>query len=186
MSYTTFDRYLACRRFRAAAPHIRKGARICDIGCGLDASFLRWLGPRIQGGLGLDYQVHQGVSRASVVFADITQKLPVKSGQFDHAVLLAVLEHLRDPGCVLRETHRVLVPGGSLIMTWPVAAVDPILRVLHRIGLVSKEMESEKHEHRIPLPALQTMLRDIGFERFRHRTFEFGLNNLLVAYKAER
>lgn len=183
MAYTTFDRFVAWCRFRAALPHIREGARVCDIGCGLDARFLKWLEPRIRGGLGLDYQVSGAPPRSSVVLADISKELPVKSGQFDHAVMLAVLEHLREPENVLREAHRVLVPGGSLIMTWPTAAVDPMLQVLHGIGLVSKEMESEKHEHRIPLPTLEAMLREMGFERFLHRRFEFGLNNLLVAYK---
>ena len=44
-------------------------------------------------------------------------------------------------------------------------------------------MESEKHKPRIPLAELQTMLRDIGFTRLDHSTFELGLNNLMVAYK---
>jgi hypothetical protein len=70
-------------------------------------------------------------------------------------------------------------------MTWPNAAVDPILDVLHKIGVVSEEMESEKHEQRVPLDKLQAMLREIGFERFTHRTFEFGLNNLMVAHKPQ-
>jgi ubiquinone/menaquinone biosynthesis C-methylase UbiE len=183
MSYTTFDRFIAWRRFCAARPHIREGALVCDIGCGLDARFLTWLGPRIRGGLGLDYQASNESSPVPVVLADITQSLPIKSGRFDHAVMLAVLEHLREPESVLREAHRVLVPGGTLIMTWPTAAVDPILHILHGIGLVSEEMESKKHEQRIPLPTLEAMLREIGFERFRHRTFELGLNNLLVAHK---
>ena len=183
MSYTTFDRFAAWCRFRAALPYIREGAFVCDIGCGLDARFLNWLGPRIRGGLGLDYQASSASSRASVVLANITQDLPIKGAQFDHAVMLAVLEHLREPESVLREAHRILVPGGSLIMTWPTAAVDPILHLLHGIGLVSKEMESEKHEQRIPLPTLEAILHGIGFEKLQHRTFELGLNNLLVAHK---
>jgi ubiquinone/menaquinone biosynthesis C-methylase UbiE len=180
MAYTSFDRFVAWCRFRAARPHVRPGAFVCDIGCGLDARFLKWLGSHIGGGVGLDYQVNHG---ANVVFTDITKGLPLRSGRFDHAVMLAVLEHLAQPQDVLREAHRILAPGGSLIMTWPNEAVDPILNVLHRIGVVSNEMESEKHEQRVPLDKLETMLRDIGFERFIHHTFELGLNNLLVAYK---
>lgn len=182
MAYTTFDRFVAWCRFRAASPHIRPHARLCDIGCGLEARFLKYLDGRISLGVGLDYQVSPSDTSA-IVFADITRGLPVRSGQFDHATMLAVLEHLSDPASVLREAHRILAPGGSLIMTWPNATVDPILNVLHRVGVVSDEMESEKHERRIPLDELHAMLRQIGFDRLVHRTFEFGLNNLLVAYK---
>ncbi len=118
-----------------------------------------------------------------MVLADITRSLPVRSGQFDHAVMLAVPEHLREPESVLREAHRVLVPSSSLIMTRPTAAADPVLHLPHGIGLASKENESEKHKQGIPFPTLDAMRSEIRFERFRHRTFELGLNNLLVARK---
>ena len=183
MAYTPFDRFVAWCRFRVARPHIRPGALVCDIGCGLNPWSLQWLGQRIRGGVGLDYQVSGDANGAPIVLTDITRGLPVKSARFDHAVMLAVLEHLERPEDVLREAHRILVPGASLILTWPSAVVDPILNVLHRAGIVGDEMESEKHKRRIPLDRLRQILRDIGFERFHHRTFEFGLNNLLIAYK---
>jgi SAM-dependent methyltransferase len=184
MAYTAFDEFLAWLRLRAARSHIRTQSCVCDIGCGLDAYLLRRLSGRIRLGVGLDYQLAPtGDNHVRVVLTDITRGLPVRSAQFDHAVMLAVLEHLSEPERVLGEAHRVLVPGGSLIMTWPNSAVDPILNVLHKAGVVSDEMESEKHERRIPLENLETMLRQIGFDRFLHRTFELGLNNLMVAYK---
>lgn len=185
MPYTAFDRFVAWCRFRAARPHIRPGSRLCDIGCGLDARFLRYLKGHIRLGLGLDYQPSpRSANGPVVVLTDITSGFPVRSGSFDHAVMLAVLEHLARPEAVLREAHRILAPGGSLVMTWPNATVDPILDVLHRIRVVSDEMESEQHEQRISLERLETMLREIGFERLMHRTFELGLNNLLVAHKS--
>jgi hypothetical protein len=49
--------------------------------------------------------------------------------------------------------------------------------------VVSEEMESEEHKPRLPLDQLQGLLREIGFVRFEHRTFEWGLNNLMVAHK---
>jgi len=39
--YTWFDVWVAGRRYRAAARHVRAGSRLCDLGCGVDALFLR-------------------------------------------------------------------------------------------------------------------------------------------------
>jgi hypothetical protein len=58
-----------------------------------------------------------------------------------------------------------------------------MLRLLHGVGMVSSEMESQEHQQRIPLARLLDMLSRIGFRGFIHRRFEFGLNNLLVASK---
>lgn len=185
MAYTAFDRFVAWRRFRAALPHVRPRARVCDLGCGLDARFLQYAGKRIGYGVGIDVQVAMTASpRIALIPGDITQELPFHSGGFDHALLLAVLEHLEQPRPLLAEIFRILAPGGSLIITWPAAAIDPLLHILHRVGMVSQEMESHEHKARLPLSDLLQMLAEAGFARCRHQTFEFGLNNLLVCYKA--
>ena len=182
MPYTGLDHFIARQRFRAAYPHIRKGARVCDLGCGLDAAFLDFAAERIAHGVGVDDQVRDGAGgQWQRVRADIQAALPLESGQFDNVVMLAVLEHLVEPEPVLREAYRILAPGGSLILTWPAAIVDPILKVLHGLRLVSDEMESDKHQKRISVGTLQQMLHRIGFADFLHYTFELGLNNLLVA-----
>ena len=107
--------------------------------------------------------------------------------QLMHAGLLqgncGELWNLTEPEKVLREAYRVIAPEGSLILTWPSAMVDPILRVLHTLHLVSDEMESEEHQKRIPVETLQQMLHRIGFQKFIHRHFELGLNNLMVAFR---
>ena len=35
----------------------------------------------------------------------------------DHVHIMWVIEHLADPVTVLREAHRVLKPGGSIVLT---------------------------------------------------------------------
>jgi SAM-dependent methyltransferase len=182
MGYTRVDQFIARQRFRAAYPHIRTGTRVCDVGCGLEAAFLDYAGARIAYAVGVDDQVEEGKKgRWQRVRADLRAGLPFPPGHFDHVVMLAVLEHLTEPEAVLRETHRILAPRGSLILTWPSEMVDPILKVLHGLGLVSDEMESDEHQKRIPVAALREMLERIGFKDFVHRRFELGLNNLMVA-----
>jgi SAM-dependent methyltransferase len=182
MAYTGLDHFIARLRFYAAYPYIRSGSRVCDLGCGLDAAFLNYAGDKISHGVGIDDQVEDGVrGRWWRIRGNITAPLPLEPSQFDHVVMLAVLEHLPDPEPVLREAFRILAPGGSLILTWPASAVDAILAVLRGAGLISAEMESDQHQKRIPVDTLQAMLRRIGFREFIHRRFEFGLNNLMVA-----
>jgi ubiquinone/menaquinone biosynthesis C-methylase UbiE len=184
MPYTGIDKLIARMRFRAAYPHVRPGARVCDLGCGLDAEFLDYAADKIAVGVGVDDQVEDGMrGKWKRVRADLRSPLPLGDGEFDHVVMLAVLEHLTEPEKVLREAHRVTAPGGSLIMTWPSSLVDPILDVLHGLRLVSDEMESDEHQERIPVESLRVMLRGIGFQKFLHRRFEFGLNNLMVAFR---
>lgn len=182
MAYTGIDRFIARMRFRAAYPHVRTGSRVCDLGCGLEAAFLDFAEDKVQEGVGVDDQVENGMhGRWRRVHADIRASLPLDSGHFDHVVMLAVLEHLAEPEAVLREAYRILKTGGSLILTWPSSMVDPILNVLHGLRLVSDEMESDEHQKRIPVDALEQMLRKIGFHTFLHQRFELGLNNLMVA-----
>jgi SAM-dependent methyltransferase len=184
MAYTWVDRLVARMRFRAAYPFIKRDTKVCDLGCGLEAAFLDYAADRVAKGVGLDDQVVDGVGgRWRRVRADLQSPLPFADGEFDHVVMLAVLEHLKDPEKVLFEAFRVIAPGGSLIMTWPSSMVDPILTVLHKLRLVSDEMESDEHQKRIPLDSLQQMLERIGFRRFVHRRFEFGLNNVMAAFR---
>jgi ubiquinone/menaquinone biosynthesis C-methylase UbiE len=182
MPYTEIDHFIAKMRFRAAYPHLNPGSRVCDLGCGLEMAFLDFAEDKIASGMGIDDQVESGThGRWQRVHADLRGRLPLHDAQFDHVVMLAVFEHLMEPESVLREAFRILVPGGSLIMTWPAAMVDPILNVLHTLRLVSDEMESDEHQKRLPVSEVQRLLERVGFREFHHEKFELGLNNLMVA-----
>ena len=45
--------------------------------------------------------------------------MPFEAGSWDAVVLTEVLEHCLDPWAAMREVHRVLVPGGTVLVTSP-------------------------------------------------------------------
>ena len=47
------------------------------------------------------------------------ESIPLRARSVDHILCLVVLEHTRDPRCVLAEFSRVLKPGGTLVMIVP-------------------------------------------------------------------
>lgn len=51
--------------------------------------------------------------------ADLTEQLPIADGTFDIVLCQEGIEHLPDQLAALREFHRILAPGGTLIVTTP-------------------------------------------------------------------
>lgn len=183
-NYTWFDRMVGRWRYREAVAYVDGNSRICDVGCGVDALFLRYLEGRTGYAVGLDYQkVSTGPIKADFVQADVRDGFPLLSESFDCVTMLAVLEHIEQPASLLEESYRILVPGGRLIVTWPGSGVDYVLPLLSWVGVVSPLTETHNHQPRKPVVYWQNLLRDIGFVNVFHRTFELGLNHLMVAYK---
>ncbi len=130
-----------------AGADVPLGADVLDVGCG--PGFL--LAPLSRAGMrsvGLEMRPDTaGEARAAAPLATIMLadglRLPFADRSFDIVVMLEVLEHVSDEVPLLSEAHRVLRPGGLLILTTPHAGrwkfLDPDnfkFRApwLHRIG----------------------------------------------------
>jgi len=55
----------------------------------------------------------------NVIQMDVDKGLKFEDNSFDGAIMLESLEHFFDPIFVLKETHRILKPGGQLFITVP-------------------------------------------------------------------
>jgi len=103
----------------------RKARRVLDIGCGDGAISLKLA--EVTGSkevFGIDIAstavqlARQKGIQASHVDLD-REDLPFPSDHFDLVFCGELIEHMFDPGRVLKEAHRVLEPGGRLIITTP-------------------------------------------------------------------
>jgi len=99
------------------------GATALDVGCGTGETMavLRELGATVVAGTDLSDDA-LGYARHhphAPVLAARAEQLPFATGCADLVVSSDVLEHLDDDGAGLREYHRVLRPGGVLLVTVP-------------------------------------------------------------------
>jgi SAM-dependent methyltransferase len=111
---------LAARYYDA----LGEARRILDVGCGV-GEFGRYKpAPDIEVyGVDVDAGALEHARRFEhALCIDLEREpLPYEDGSFDAVLARDVLEHLQDPGRMVREIHRVLRPGGVLIASVVVA-----------------------------------------------------------------
>lgn len=93
-----------------------EGALVVDVGCGeapyraMLAGFTRYVG--------LDAPGHPDSGSRADVLGDACA-LPLRAAVADAVLCTEVLEHVVDPAALLSEAHRVLKPGGALLLSVP-------------------------------------------------------------------
>lgn len=87
------------------------------------------------------------------VLQGVIEEMPFADGAFDLALALDVIEHVPDDLAALRELHRVLRPGGSLLTTVPALPL-----------LWSPHDEANGHYRRYSLDGLHGRVEAAGFE----------------------
>ena len=100
------------------------GARILDVGCG-DGFATGVAAARLPGHhfAGLDWSA-PSLRKArdagvAVLRAGLDTRLPIRSDSVDVVIMSEVIEHLVDTDSAVEEAHRVLKPGGSLLLSTP-------------------------------------------------------------------
>lgn len=182
---------LRARKADSLIPAELRAGTVVDIGCGSFPLFLSRT--RFSGKVGLDREYLK--SDAPVVASDITLngfdihgsgRIPVGAESASVVTMLAVFEHIQVdilPG-LLTDIHRVLKPGGVLVMTTPSAAAEPVLKFLTVIGGVSAT-EIEEHTDHYSREKIRAVMRQTPFdpEATEIGFFQFGMNVWIRARK---
>lgn len=92
---------------------------VLDLGCGTG-----WLVDRLRARsaatiVGVDILTDVCPTGWHYVTADLTGGLPFRAAAFDCVIAGEVIEHTPDPDRMLQEIHRVLAPGGTLVISTP-------------------------------------------------------------------
>ena len=177
-------------RYREVAR--RTQGHTLDVGCGPDNRFVAdWLDGN---GVGIDVFAYPGLKPVQIV-SDL-RSFPFEDGRFDSVTFIACLNHVPEDARddELRESHRVLRPGGNVVITMgnPAAEflVHKVLEVYGRLGS-SWDVDSQRgmvegESYYVRDEEIRERLSRAGFTGVRRSRFatQWGLNHLFAAWKA--
>ncbi len=100
---------------------MKKGDKVLEVGCGR-GDFLKGFKELGLDAYGLDREktVSEQLNGIELQYRDVEkEKFPYGDGTFDVVFSKSLIEHLIDPGNFMQECHRVLKPGGRIIIMTP-------------------------------------------------------------------
>lgn len=97
------------------------GRKVLDLGCRDGALTSRYAQGNEVVGVDADREALAEAEKLGIEtrWADLDEPLPFEDASFDVVVAGELLEHLRDPGRLVREVLRVLRPGGTFVASVP-------------------------------------------------------------------
>jgi arsenite methyltransferase len=186
--YSTRD-VLRRRELVRAAVGARSGDRVLDVGCGPGFYITELLEAVGREGavVGVDISADmlavaakRAAGHGNVEFHEAgATSLPVPDASFERAICVQVLEYVRDVPAALAEMHRVLRPGGRMLVwdvDWSTVSWHAIDRQLMRQVLAAWD----KHLTHPCLPrTLAAQLSNAGFQDVRMDAHAFATTELI-------
>ncbi len=119
VSFWKFN-WLANHKVLAAVRRAGRHARgtLLDVGCG-SMPFASALAGRVSRYVGVDLPGSHDFWGAHPHAYGRAEQLPFRDGAFDTVLSLSLLNYLPEPGAMIAEAHRLLKPGGMLLLEFP-------------------------------------------------------------------
>ena len=166
--------WLRKQRINIALPYIK--GKVLDFGCGT-GELAHYLPVKVYLGVDSDIDSIQ-IARRNLPQYIFNPTIP-KSEMFDTVVLLAVIEHIREPASFLKMLKSKLLPKGKIILTTPHPFFDFVHTIGAKAGIFSKEANKE---HQLLLSRknmeLVALKSNLSIDEYKH--FLFGANQLFV------
>lgn len=166
--------FLRRQRLAAARPWLR--GKVFDFGCGSGA-LAEVVGADDYCGFDIDASSLAKARALHPGHRFVDAVLP--GAAFDTVASLAVIEHCKDPGALLRDLVALARPGGSVVLTTPHPAFEFIHDFGARVGMFSHDA-SEEHEVLLDRRALHDLAAAQSLPVLAYRRFLFGANQLFV------
>ncbi len=117
---------------------LRPGAKVADVGCGAGTAVRDMLPLVAPGGSVVGVDINEGLlkaasARAARAGVEVTfhnakaEELPLESASVDGYRAERLYQHLNEPTRALNEAHRVLAPGGRIVLVdqdWDTVVMD--------------------------------------------------------------
>jgi len=122
---------------------------VLDLGCG-DGALTHFICQKKAKVIGIDnnelglkfaeeFLSSQGL-KAELILANAYQTT-LPNNSVDFVVASEIIEHVKEPGRLLKETQRVLKPGGAIIITTPYRLTEQPMDIFHCKEFYPKELE---------------------------------------------
>lgn len=152
------------------------GARLLDIGCG-HGFFLEKMkqkGWAVEGievsEPGRDYgRKMLGLS----IYSKPLEDMAFPDECFDAVTLFYVIEHVHDPGTILKEVFRILTPGGMVLLRWPHSS--PVIKILGPFAQRFDIYHTPFHLFDFNPGAMRKLLENSGFTKVQNMIGGFTL-----------
>ena len=174
--------YLWNKRVQAARPYLEGRKQALDIGCGI----FRWSGilPPGMRYVGIDVEeaivAHNSRNFPHRFIRADAESDPIEAwgSDFDLVLMLAVLEHFKDPASVLKRIRKLQAADCILVITTPHPTGESILNLGARCGIFSRD--KHQHERLLDRHAIARLAASASYRVLSYKKILFGLNQLAV------